>query len=43
MVIVIEVMLNKNRQQTLNLTLANGRTMVESRYQNFGLDSEIQS
>ena len=30
-------------QQTLNSTLANGRTVDESRYHNFGLDSEIQS
>ena len=30
-------------QQTLNSTLANGRTMVESRYQNFDLDREMQS
>ena len=43
MVIVIELMLNKNWQQTLNSTLANGRTKVESRYHNFGLDREIQS
>ena len=52
MVIGIELMLYSdfhlpvggNRgQQTLNSTLANGRTVVESRYHNFGLDSEIQS
>ena len=30
-------------QQTLNSMLANGRTMVESRYHNFGLGSKIQS
>ena len=30
-------------QQTLNSTLANRRTMVESRYHSFGLDSEIKS
>ena len=30
-------------QQTLNSMLANGRTVDESRYHNFGLDSEIQS
>ena len=37
MVIVIELMLYSDFQ------LANGRTVVESRYHNFGLDSEIQS
>ena len=30
-------------QQMLNSTLANGRAMVESRYHNFGHDSEIHS
>ena len=52
MVIVIELMLysdfhipigEQGAQQTLNSKLANGRTVVESRYHNFGLDSEIQS
>ena len=37
MVIVIELMLHSDFQ------LAKGRTVVESRYHNFGLDSEIQS
>ena len=52
MVIVIELMLYSKAviflggvrgQQTLNSTLVNGRVMVESRYNNFGLDIEIQS
>ena len=51
-VIVIELMLyskagiflgSVREQQTLNSTLANGITMFESRYHNFGLDSDIQS
>ena len=51
MVIVIELMLDSKAviflggvqgQQTLNSTLANRRPMIESRYRNFGLDSEIQ-
>ena len=49
MVIVIELMLYSDSplesrgEQSLNSTLANGRTVDESRYHNFGLDSEIQS
>ena len=53
MVIVIELMLysgdiswrctNKKCKGRLRTDSGNGRTMVESRYHNFGLESEIKS
>ena len=42
-VVLFHLPFGEQGQQTLNSTLANGRTVVESRYHNFGLDSEIQS